>query len=158
MSNNARESSLHCSPIPIIDDIQLPEHYKGLYVETENKKVILINSAVKDAAEKRCVIAEELGHYYTSAGNILDQRDIGNRKQEVRARSWAYEYLVPLAKIVQAYRDGVSGRHELAEYLNVTEEFLQETIDRYRQKYGLYATYEQYTIYFDPLGVIAPLE
>lgn len=32
--------------------------------------------------EKRCVLAEELGHHYTTVGDILDQSDIGNRKQE----------------------------------------------------------------------------
>ena len=38
--------------------------------------------------EKASVLAEELGHYYTTVGNILDQEDAGNRKQEHKARTW----------------------------------------------------------------------
>ena len=41
--------------------------------------------------EKACVLAEELGHHYTTVGNILDQSDVGNRKQELKARLWAYD-------------------------------------------------------------------
>ena len=37
-----------------------------------------------DTTEKTCVLAEELGHYYTSSGDILDQQNVSNRKQERR--------------------------------------------------------------------------
>ena len=37
--------------------------------------------------EKKCVLAEELGHHYTSSGNILDQSNVENRKQELLART-----------------------------------------------------------------------
>lgn len=49
------------------------------------------NIAIKKSlnqAEKACILAEELGHYYTTTGNILDQTNISNRKQERRARLW----------------------------------------------------------------------
>ena len=42
---------------------------KGLYYD----KVIAISRHIDTTAEKTCILAEELGHYYTSAGNILDQ-------------------------------------------------------------------------------------
>lgn len=126
---------------------------KGLYADN----VIWINRNLL-TTEKTCVVAEELGHYHTSDGDILDQMDIRNRKQEYQARRWAYKFLVSFKRIIQAYHAGVSGRHELAEYLNVTEEFLQEAIDQYKHKYGLCVTYEQYTIYFDPLGVVTSFD
>lgn len=127
---------------------------KGLYAD----KVIWINASLHTTKEKSCIIAEEIGHYYTTEGDILDQSDVRNRKQEKLARSWAYEYMIPLSKIVQAYHNGISGRHDLAQFMEVTEEFLQAALDRYKEKYGLYTSYEQYTIYFDPLGVIEPIE
>ncbi len=37
--------------------------------------------------DKTCTLAEELGHYYTTTGDIIDQEDTSNRKQEYRARS-----------------------------------------------------------------------
>ena len=52
------------------------------------KNRIAIRTDLTDI-EKSCVLAEELGHYYTTVGDILDQSDDGNRKQERRARLWA---------------------------------------------------------------------
>lgn len=37
-----------------------------------------------------------------------------------------------------------------AEYLEVTEECLQECIEIYRDKYGVYTTVDNYVIYFLP--------
>lgn len=127
----------------------LSARIKGLYADN----VIWINRHIPSFTEKTCILAEELGHYHTTAGNILDQKNIINRKQEKRARAWAYERLVSLEKIVQAHHARVANRYELAEFLGVTEEFLQVTINRYRIKYGTYTTFKNYIIYFDPLGV-----
>lgn len=104
--------------------------------------------------EKKCVLAEELGHYYTTAGDILDQSDTSNRKQEYRARLMAYDRLIGLVGIVDAYKHGCRSRYEIAEHLDVTETFLQETLAAYRSKYGLCTQLADYIIYFDPLGVL----
>lgn len=104
--------------------------------------------------EKACVLAEVIGHYHTSAGDILDQSNLANKKQEQRARNWAYERLVPLPGIIEAYKVGVKNRYELANYLGVTEPFIDEAIDRYKEEFGLFATVEDYTVYFEPLGVL----
>lgn len=117
-----------------------------------------INKSISKSAEKKCVAAEELGHYYTSVGNILDQSSISNRKQELKARTWAFKKLFPLFKIVQAHQAGVRNRYELAEYLDITEEFLGEALQRYKAEYGLHKKIGQYTICFDPLGVVELFE
>ena len=46
--------------------------------------------------EKSCVLAEELGHHYTSYGDIMDQDIVQNRKQELRARLRGYDLQTPL--------------------------------------------------------------
>ncbi len=74
--------------------------------------------------EKSCILAEELGHHYTTVGNILDQSSVSNRKQELRARMWAYNKLIGLMGIIKSYEHGCQSYHEMAEYLDVTEEFL----------------------------------
>lgn len=123
---------------------------KGLY----SNKVIFINEDLKDRIEKACILSEEMGHYHTSSGDILDQKDIRNRKQELRARQWGYNRLVPFSSIVQAHKARVNGRFEISEFLGVTEEFLQASVDRYRDKYGTLATYRNYIIFLDPLWVV----
>jgi len=100
--------------------------------------------------EKVCVLAEELGHYHTSVGDILDLTDVGNRKQEYRARLWGYNKQIGLSGIIQGFKAHCRNRNELAEHLNVTEVFLQEALDCYRSKYGIFAEMDNYVIIFEP--------
>lgn len=105
--------------------------------------------------EKGCVLAEELGHYHTTVGNILDQSSASNRKQELRARVWAYNKLIGLTGIISSYRHGCSSIHDTAEFLDVTEEFLIEALQYYKSKFGIYTTVDNYVIYFEPtIGVL----
>lgn len=104
--------------------------------------------------EKACVLAEELGHHYTTVGNILDQSKAENRKQERRARLWAYQKAFDLIDLVSAYKHGCRNRYEIAEYLEVTESFLQEALNTYKEKYGPYTKVDRYVVYFEPLGVL----
>lgn len=103
-----------------------------------------------NTTEKACVLAEELGHYYTSVGNIIDMDSSSNRKQERQARLWAYNKQIGLKGLICAYEHGCTASHEIAEYLDVTEEALQECIEFYRDKYGEYKTVEHYIIFFIP--------
>lgn len=104
--------------------------------------------------EAACVLAEEIGHYHLTVGNILDQSKIVNRKQELLARRWSFERLVPLTAIVQAHLHGIRNRHELARMLDITEDTLQQALDRYIEKHGLSARVGKYTVIFEPLGVM----
>lgn len=132
----------------------MPHRLKGLYSDN----VIFINRNVYSNVERACILAEEIGHYYTSYGDILDQKSLTNKKQELAARRWAYMRLVPLSKIVQANKAGVRNRYELAQYLGITEEFLEAALKRYKEKYGVFTTIENYTIYFEPLAVLEMFE
>jgi|SRR5690625_4853455 len=133
-----------------IIEIPLKGNLKGLYGDN----IIAINSKMTTNNEKTCILAEELGHHYKNYGNILDQTDINNRKQEMLARRWAYEKLVSLNRLIDGYKYGCQNRYELAEYLNVTERFIEEVIKYYKSKYGLYCQVDNYIIYFEPLGIM----
>ncbi len=126
------------------------ENIKGLYVDN----IITVNSNISTEKEKKCILAEEIGHYYTSYGNILDQSKLENRKQERKARGWAYEKLVGIVDLINAFKYGVKNRYELSEYLNVTEEFIEEAIKYYKEKYGLYYQIDNYVVYFEPLAIL----
>lgn len=139
--------------IMLDDQAALPEWLKGIYIESGVGEMILLNKNLETDRERKCILVEEVGHLKKTVGDITDQTKLENQQQELRARQWGYERLIPLSAIVQAYHARVKGRYEIAEHLDVTEEFLQASIDRYRSKYGLYTTWENYIIYFDPLGV-----
>lgn len=81
--------------------------------------------------QKICILAEELGHYETSVGDILDQDSLDNRKQERLARIWAYEKLLPLDKIYEAASKGYTTTWTMADYLDVDEEFLKHCLVHY---------------------------
>ncbi|MFK4461594.1 ImmA/IrrE family metallo-endopeptidase [Bacillus safensis] len=131
----------------------LSSNTKGLY----GNNVIWINRNLS-SIEKTCTLAEEIGHHFTTYGNILDQTKLKNRKQELRAREWGYKLLFPLERLIEAQKEGVRNRFELAEYLNVTEQFLEDALKRYKEKYGLYKQIGKHTICFEPLGVIENFE
>ena len=119
---------------------------KGLYCDG----TIAIRDNIDTTTEKACVLAEELGHHYTSVGNIIDMEYIGNRKQERQARLWAYNQNIGLFGLIRAYEHGCKSRYEIADYLEVTEGYLEECIECYRDKYGMYKEIDNYVIYFIP--------
>lgn len=122
---------------------------KGLFV---NRTVFLCES-IETEAEEVCILAEEIGHYKTTSGHALTPC-LDTDRQEVRARRWAHNELIPLSRFIDCYRSCVRNRFEAAEYLGVTEEFLEECVDHYRQIYGTHVVCEEYVIMFDPLGVM----
>jgi hypothetical protein len=101
-------------------------------------------------AEKKCVLAEELGHHYTAVGDILDQSSAANRKQELRGRIIAYNKLIGLRGIIDAHKHHCQNISDTAEYLEVTEEFLLEALQYYNSSYGVYTKIDNYIIYFEP--------
>lgn len=111
---------------------------------------IAIRKSIDTQAEKSCVLAEELGHHYTTTGNILEQSTDVNQKQEYRARLYGYNLRVGLIGIIKAYEARCRNLHEMAEHLDVPEDYLIEVIDCYRSKYGQYVAVDNYIIYFIP--------
>lgn len=126
---------------------------KGLYY---NRTIGIHRNAT--SVEKACILAEELGHYHTSVGDILDQDKLVNRKLENRARRWGYEKLVPLDKLISAYKAGIQNRHDLTEFLGVTEEFLLAVLRHYQEKYGKCQRVGSYIIVLEPLMVFREIE
>lgn len=141
--------------------IQVIENYefqssriKGLYCDG----IVALNKHLETDKEKACILAEELAHHDTGDGNIIELSDSSNTRQEARARFCAYNRLVGLQGIINAYEAHCHNLHETADYLEVTEEFLTEALDCYRSKYGLCTRVEKYIIYFEPcFGVIKML-
>lgn len=120
-----------------------------------NGDVIGLNRNIQTTKERACVLAEELGHYYTTVGDILMQKAASDQKQERRARAWSYNRLVGLNGIINAYKKKCQSLSDIAEFLEIKEEFLLESLKYYKEKYGICTTVDNYVIYFEPsLGVL----
>lgn len=115
---------------------------------------IAIRKDIETQAQKSCVLAEEIGHHCTSSGDILDQTDIMNRKQEYRARFYGYNLKIGLTGLIRAYEAGCRNIFEMAEYLDATEEYLKEALLCYKSKYGICTAVDNYIIYFEPFAVM----
>lgn len=118
--------------------------YEDLPEESTANNVYIIENA--DFKSR----AEELGHYHTTVGDIVCQSTVSDRKQELRARIRAYNRLIGPNGIVKTCKHGCHSLRDTAEYLDVTEEFLPEAPQYYKGKYGIYATIDNYVIYFEP--------
>ena len=118
---------------------------------------IAIRKDIPTSIEKACVLSEELGHYYTSSGDILNQHDLNNRKQEYKARLAAYDKMIGLKGIIDACKYGCHSRYDMAEYLRVTESFLSDALNTYKAKYGTYVTLNDYILILDPTFAIIKL-
>lgn len=139
------------SNVFVTDKFNLSDtRFLGLYCNG----IIALNKNMIEKSEKTCVLAEELGHHYTTVGNILDQSKTENRKQERRARIWAYKKLITLSDLIQACKKGCQNSYEIADYLEITESFLAECLNYYRERYGVCTHCDNYIIYFEPLEVV----
>ena len=82
--------------------------------------------------DEKIKLAHELGHCMTGAFyNQYSKLDI-REKHERRADKWAIKKLIPVDELKRAVKSGRESRYELAEYFNVTEDFMQKAMDYYR--------------------------
>ncbi|HDU1203621.1 hypothetical protein [Listeria monocytogenes] len=131
---------------PAIDFIlnkDLPRKLAGLI----NGSTVYIDKTIK---EKKliCTLAEEAMHWKYTVGDISDKKLVENVKQEKFARRKTHEYLIPVEDFVFCHDLGLKTYYEVAEQLDVDEEFLHEAIEEYRDKYGLMYNTGKYIINF----------
>lgn len=98
---------------------------------------------------KYCVLAEELGHYFKTYGDITDLSTVENRKQEYQARRWSYELIVGIIDLINAHSQGCRNKFEVAEFLNITEETLESALNYYKCKYECGYEIDNYWINFN---------
>ena len=83
--------------------------------------------------ERACWIAEELGHHHTGEKQVLRYRSVNDWRAESCARRWAHMRLLSPDAIYTAARN-TDDIFEIAEALDVSVEFLRESIDDFQSK------------------------
>ena len=120
---------------------------------------IALSRRLRSYKKKACVLAEEIAHHDLNVGDILDQSDAGASQQEHRARMRAFDRLVGLSGIVSCFKAGDRSLWEMAERLEVTEEFLQGALEAYRLRYGDGIMVDNCWIRFEPyLDIVEMVE
>ena len=110
------------------------------YIKTETGEHIVIRQDGTQA-ERACWLAEELGHHYTGSDRRLHYTAVDDWRAEAKARKWAHDRLLSPEAIRTAARN-TDDIYEIAFTLNVSVEFLRESIDWYMAR-GLWAPESQ---------------
>lgn len=104
---------------------------KGIYFNIPNiGPVIGIDkSIIHDRCKYMCVVTEELGHHFTTIGDLtIKSKDysekLQKRKKENKAKSWAANFLISDEDFVQALYNCISTPCDMCDYFNVTNEIL----------------------------------
>ena len=101
----------------------------------------------RSSREQYEILQEELAHYDYTVGDISSYSSEADKKQEALARSKAMERTVTLKGLIHCYFSHAWSLEEVADYFGVTEKYVQQAIQNYRNKYGLVFCYNGY--YFD---------
>lgn len=108
----------------------------GLNIEKEGlPHMIFLDPSIKNNSLTHLkVLAEELGHYFTTVGNFIN--NIKNysellrlNKCEDKATKWACEFLVTEEEIIDTINKGVTCPHEMACFLEVDTEVLIKRLE-----------------------------
>lgn len=114
------------------------EDANGIYLNIDKINAIALNyDSFGTYIEEKCVLAEELGHYYMDATYSPYCQDLQIiSKQERKAKKWAYNVLVPYENLRRAIKNDLTTVYSLANYFEVTEAFISKCITFYIEKYG----------------------
>lgn len=131
-------------------DYEFEGNMSGYYCNN----VIFIDKNAQDDQERKCILVEELGHHFTAVGDLTGEDTIEKCKQEQLGRRWGFDTILPIDEIVDAVIDGCDNFYSIAEYLDITTEYLHEALRYYSQKYGPEAEYGDYLVIFSEESLI----
>lgn len=106
------------------------DNVNGAFINYNDINVIAMNyKKIDTSVKEKCVLAEELGHYYYDAvySPLCSDTTFIN-KQEYRAKKWAIKTLIPPAKIKNSTSNYI---YELADELGVTEDMIVSAYNYY---------------------------
>ncbi|AXY24942.1 hypothetical protein CL176_02260 [Suicoccus acidiformans] len=107
----------------------MPDCLSGLIV---NRKIYI--NANLPFQQALATLAEEIGHYETSATkNIVNYKEIANSKEEVKARRWSYQKLIPIECLTKFENQTVMN-YEVAEELELPVDVIEEAFEMYKVK------------------------
>lgn len=113
-----------------IDIISVPQN-KSLSVHLDNRFYVAIDETIMEtSSDKRVHLAHELGHCATNSFyNLYAPLDL-REKHEYHANKWAVTNLIPKSELVALLKNGYE-KWSIAEYFNVTEDFVNLAIYMY---------------------------
>lgn len=121
------------------NDIIVYEHKigdrKSAIVKTDDWTAITVNrKLVQTECDEKSLMMHEMGHYHTNAYYNFESKFELKCRKEYRAQRWAVMHYLPLEELLDATHKGNTETYELAEYFDVTEEFIIAALDIYHRQ------------------------
>lgn len=117
--------------IKFVDEI--PEVFaEALYISKFGIRMILMANILKNNTIRMTeVLAEELGHHFTSMGDNIEPKNYFDKvnidKCEAKALRWACNFLVPKDELIDELRKRPTSIDELADGLSVSRDILMQS-------------------------------
>ena len=92
--------------------------------------IVIDEKAMENSAEERTLAAHEIGHCETNAFYDYDDSLVTRGKAEEQATRWAVKKLIDKKTMMSLLKKGYE-KWDLAEYFNVTEEFIEKAYQLY---------------------------
>lgn len=115
----------------------------GICFSDNNEDTIFLHNKLSEQ-EAVYTIAHEYGHVKTGLTGHTE-------RDEYRADKFATNLLISVETLIKALKQGVSNNHQLAEYLNVSEQYIPRMLEFLKAQYGTYVEHKQYVLHFQPL-------
>ena len=129
------EDMIYDENINLIDSYL--EQTSGAYIHYNDINVIMYDpSKIQSSNKMKEVFAEELGHYFCDATYKFNSDTAFISKQEYRAKKWSFYTLIPYNCLKSAIHNGIFSLYNLADYFNVTCEYMHNAVIFYTEKYG----------------------
>lgn len=119
----AEENNIPIIPFPLKEtgSISIQDEDKACYIGLDEH-------TINTESEQKVHLAHELGHCVTgSFYNRYSPLDV-RQKHEYRANKWAVKHLISEAELDEAVAEGCTEIWSLAEYFNVTEDFMKMVV------------------------------
>jgi Domain of unknown function (DUF955). len=116
-----------------VEEFDFPPPLRGIYIcqLDANAMAIGLDKNLDTIAEKRSIMAEELGHHFTTVGQCISREfyNYSNRlqidKAEYVALRWAANYLISDDDLLDALQEGLDDISSLAERFTVTPDIIK---------------------------------
>lgn len=117
-----------------VDCFELNNREALSFLSSDGKCYIAIDPfKLQSESDELLKLAHEMGHCVTgSFYNHWSTLDI-RQKHERRADVWAIKKLLPLDELYRLYRNGITQPWELAEELQLSENFILKAIEYYHE-------------------------
>lgn len=111
---------------------------KARIINIDNSYIFIDYSKISTYTEEKCLLAEELGHYYFSAYYSFSSSQINIDKQEYKALKWKSLVCVPLKSILNCFKKGICNLSDIATELQVEPDMVEFAYNYYKENNMLF--------------------